>query len=259
MRAAQQSLRVIITGASSGIGAALARRYAAAGATLGLIARRRPGLERLAESLAAPHEIYPLDVRDGAAVAAAARAFIARHGCPDIVIASAGVSVGTLTGQAEDIAVFQEVLDINVMGTVKTFQPFFGCMRSRGSGALVGIASVAGYRGLPGAGAYSASKAAVISGLESLRVELRGSGVKVITICPGYIATPMTANNPYPMPFLMSADQVAGKIASLIARGREFAVIPWQMAVIARLMRLLPDWLYDRLAANRGRKPRRGA
>jgi short-subunit dehydrogenase len=254
----QQSLRVIITGASSGIGAALARRYAAAGATLGLIARRRPGLERLAEGLAAPHEIYPLDVRDAAAVAAAARVFLAKHGCPDIVIASAGVSVGTEAGRAEDIAVFQEVHDINVMGTVKTFQPFIGCMRDRGSGALVGIASVAGYRGLPGAGAYSASKAAVISALESLRVELRSSGVKVITICPGYIATPMTANNPYPMPFLMSADQAAGKIALLIARGREFAVIPWQMAVVARLMRLLPNWLYDRLAANRGRKPRRG-
>jgi short-subunit dehydrogenase len=257
--AQQQSLRVIITGASSGIGAALARRYAVAGATLGLIARRRPGLERLAGGLAAPHEIYPLDVRDAAALAAAARAFIARHGCPDIVIASAGVSVGTLGAQAEDIAVFQEVLDINVMGTVKTFQPFIACMRSRGSGALVGIASVAGYRGLPGAGAYSASKAAVISALESLRVELRGSGISVITICPGYIATPMTASNPYPMPFLMSADRAAGKIAALIARGREFAVIPWQVAVIARLLRLLPDWLYGRLAANRGRKPRRGA
>jgi NAD(P)-dependent dehydrogenase (short-subunit alcohol dehydrogenase family) len=209
--------------------------------------------------LAAPHEIYPLDVRDAAAVAAAARAFISRHGCPDIIIASAGISIGTAAGHAEDIAVFQEVLDINVMGTVKTFQPFIGCMRSRGSGALVGIASVAGYRGLPGAGAYSASKAAVISALESLRVELRGSGIEVITVCPGYIATPLTANNPYPMPFLMSADQAAGKITALIARGQAFAVIPWQMAVIARLMRLLPDWLYDRLAANRGRKPRRGA
>lgn len=258
MSAAQQrSLRVIITGASSGIGAALARRYAATGATLGLIARRRPELERLAAELATSCDIYPLDVRDATALVAAASAFIARHGCPDIVIASAGVSVGTAAGHAEDVAVFQEVLDINVMGTVKSFQPFIGPMRSRGSGALVGIASVAGYRGLPGAGAYSASKAAVISALESLRVELRGSGVKVITICPGYIATPMTANNPYPMPFLMSADQAAGKIAVLIAEGREFAVIPWQMAVIAGIMRLLPDWLYDRLAANRGRKPRR--
>lgn len=225
---------------------------------LGLIARRKHELERIAAGLPAPSEIYSLDVRDTAAVAAAARHFIDRHGCPDIVIASAGVSLGTLIEHAEDVAAFQEVLDINVMGTVNSFQPFIGCMRNRGSGALVGIASVAGYRGLPGAAAYSASKAAVISALESLRVELRGSGVKVITVCPGYIATPMTENNPYPMPFLMSADQAAGKIAALIARGREFAVIPWQMAVIARLMRLLPDWLYDRLAAGRARKPRRG-
>jgi short-subunit dehydrogenase len=251
-------LRVVITGASSGIGAALAHRYAAAGATLGLIARRKDALERLAAGLPAPCETYPLDVRDAAAVAAAAGAFIARHGCPDIVIASAGVSVGTLATHAEDITVFQEVLDINVMGTVKTLQPFIGCMRSRGNGALVGIASVAGYRGLPGAAAYSASKTAVISALESLRVELRGSGVKVVTICPGYIATPLTQNNPYPMPFLMSAERAAEKITSLIAQGRGFAVIPWQMAIVARLMRLLPNWLYDRLAAKRGRKPRRG-
>jgi short-subunit dehydrogenase len=253
-----QPLRVVITGASSGIGAALARHYSAAGATLGLIARRKDALERIAVALPTPCEIYPLDVRDAGAIAAAARHFIGRHSCPDVVVCSAGVSVGTLAACADDIAVFQEVLDINVMGTMKTLQPFIGCMRSRGSGSLVGIASVAGYRGLPGAAAYSGSKAALISCLESLRVELRGSGVKVITVCPGYIATPMTEHNPYPMPFLMSADKAAGKIARLIARGREFAVIPWQMAIIARLMRLLPDWLYERLAASRARKPRRG-
>ena len=250
--------RVVITGASSGIGAALARRYAATGATLGLISRRREALERVAASLPAPCETYPLDVRDTAAVAAAARAFIARHGCPDVVIANAGVSVGTLASQAEDIAVFQELLDINVMGAVKTLQPFIACMRARGGGALVGIASVAAYRGLPGAAAYSASKTALVSALESLRVELHGSGVKVITICPGYIATPMTESNPYPMPFLMSADDAARRISSLIARGREFAVIPWQMAIVARVLRWLPNWLYDRLAAGRKHKPRRG-
>jgi short-subunit dehydrogenase len=249
--------RVIITGASSGLGAALARRYAATGATLGLIARRRDALERLAAGLAVPCEIYSLDVRDAAGLAMAAQAFVARHGCPDIVIASAGVSVGTLAANADDIAVFQEVIDVNVMGTVKTLQPFIDCMRNRGSGVLVGIASVAGYRGLPGAGAYSASKTAVISALEALRVELHGSGVRVITICPGYIATPMTEKNPYPMPFLMSAERAAAKIASLIARGKGFAVIPWQMAIITRLLRVLPNWLYDRLAANRKRKPRR--
>jgi hypothetical protein len=252
-------LRVIVTGASSGIGAALARRYAAAGAILGLVARRRTELERLAGGFPVPCEIYPLDVRDSAALAAAARDFAGKHGCPDIVIANAGVSLGTLTEHAEDVAAFQDVLDINVMGMVKVFQPFVAAMRERGSGTFAGIASVAGYRGLPGAAAYSASKAAAIAYLESLRVELRGSGVKVVTLCPGYIATPMTEKNPYRMPFLMSADAAASKMAALIARGSAFSVIPWQMAVIARILHVMPDWVYDRLFANAPHKPRRSA
>lgn len=251
--------RVIVTGASSGIGAALARRYAAAGATLGLIARRKPGLEGLAGALATPCEVYALDVRDGAALAAAARDFTAKHGCPDIVIANAGVSLGTLTEHAEDVAAFQDVLDINVMGMVKLFQPFLADMKARGSGTLCGIASVAGYRGLPGAAAYSASKAAAIRYLESLRVELKRSGVKVVTICPGYVATPMTAKNPYPMPFMMSAETAAAKMVSLIGRGAPFTVIPWQMALVARALHLMPHWIYDRLFVNAPHKPRRSA
>lgn len=250
-------LRVIVTGASGGIGAALARHYAAAGATLGLMARRKPELERLAAEFSTPCEIYPLDVRDAAALAACTRHFTGKHGCPDIVIANAGVSVGTLTEHAGDIAAFQDVLDINVMGMVKAFQPIVGCMRERGSGTLAGIASVAGYRGLPGAAAYSASKAAAIAYLESLRVELHASGVNVVTICPGYIATPMTEGNPYPMPFLMSAETAAAKIAAIITRGKAYSVIPWQMAIVARVLHVLPDWLYDRLFANAPHKPRR--
>jgi short-subunit dehydrogenase len=131
-------------------------------------------------------------------------------------------------------------------------------MKERGGGTLCGIASVAGYRGLPGAAAYSASKAAAISYLESLRVELRASGVKVVTVCPGYIATPMTEKNPYPMPFMMSADTAAAKIAALIARGAPFTVIPWQMAIVARVLHVLPHWLYDRIFVNAPHKPRRG-
>ena len=249
--------RVIITRASSGIGTALARHYAQRGAVLGLIARRKTELEQLAAQLPPPTLIYPADVRDAAALQAAAADFIARHGCPDIVIANAGVSIGTLTEFAADTPTFQEVIDINVVGMVKTFQPFLAAMRAAGRGALVGIASVAGYRGLPGAAAYCASKAAAISYLESLRIELAASGIKVITICPGYIATPMTAQNPYPMPFLLSADAAARKIAALIESGRTFAVIPWQMAIVARILRTLPNWLYDRLFGNAPRKPRR--
>ncbi|MBI3936695.1 MAG: SDR family oxidoreductase [Betaproteobacteria bacterium] len=250
--------RVVITGASSGIGAALAQLYAARGATVALIARRRDRLENVAATLPLPAAVYALDVRDGAALAHAASDFIARHGPPDVVIASAGVSVGTLTERAEDLAAFQEVIDTNVTGMANTFQPFVSAMRGRGGGTLAGIASVAGIRGLPGASAYSASKAAAIAYLESLRVELRASGVKVITICPGFVATPMTAGNPYRMPFLMTADEAAQKIAAIIGRGRPFAVIPWQMALAARMLKLMPRRLYDILSANAPRKPRRG-
>jgi len=131
-------------------------------------------------------------------------------------------------------------------------------MQANRAGRLVGIASVAGVRGLPGVGAYSASKAAAVRYLEALRVELRASGVGVTTICPGYVVSPMTADNPYRMPFIIEADDAAQRIARLIDAGRSYAVVPWQMAIVARLMALLPNALFDRLAQRAGRKPRRG-
>jgi short-subunit dehydrogenase len=251
--------RVFITGASSGIGEALARHYAARGATLGLVARREDLLKRLRDSLPAPAEIYACDVRDLAAMKASAADFIARRGVPHVVIGNAGISHGTATEFAEDAAVFRDVLEINVMGLVHTFHPFVDAMRERGTGTLVGIASVAGLRGLPGASAYSASKAAAIRYLESLRVELRASGVKVTTICPGYIATPMTKRNPYPMPFILDPDEAARRFARVIDAQKSYAVVPWQMAIVGRLMGVLPNALYDRLAAKAGRKPRKVA
>jgi short-subunit dehydrogenase len=129
-------------------------------------------------------------------------------------------------------------------------------MRAAGRGTLAGIASVAGFRGLPGAGAYSASKAAAISWLESLRTELAGSGVAVVTICPGYVDTPMTRVNRYRMPFLLGAEEAARRIARAIERRERFTVIPWQMALAGRVLRWLPPWLYDRLMRNAPRKPR---
>jgi short-subunit dehydrogenase len=247
---------VVITGASSGIGLALARHYLKRGATIAALARRGDLLQALSAEFPGQVFCYALDVRDSSAIQHAANDFIARAGVPDIVIANAGISAGNLTEYAQDIDAFQQVMDINVLGIVKTFQPFVAAMRAARHGTLVGIASVAGFRGLPGASAYSASKAAAISFLESLRVELHGSGVKVVTICPGYIETEMTANNPYPMPFILDADEAAKRIARAIDRQRTFTVIPWQMALIGRLLNHVPRWLYDNLFANAPRKPR---
>ena len=249
-------LRVIITGASGGLGFALAQHYLEQGAVVAALARRSDLLQSLYDKFPQNVLCYPLDVRDSVALQSAAEDFITRIGVPDIVIANAGVSVGTLTEYVEDIAAFQQVMDTNVLGMLKTFQPFLVPMRHRGQGTLVGIASVAGFRGLPGAGAYSASKAAAISYLEALRVELRGSGVKVVTICPGYIKTPMTSINPYPMPFILNADEAASKIACAIKRQSAFVVIPWQMNIVARVLKILPRWLYDRLFASAPHKPR---
>ncbi len=249
-------MRVVISGASSGLGLALARHYLERGATVAAIARRGDLLQALAAEFPSKVSVYILDVRDAPALRGAAVDFIARVGVPDIVIANAGVSIGTLTRHAEDNNVFQHVLDINVQGALHTFQPFLEPMRAAGRGRLAGIASVAGFRGLPGAGAYSASKAALISYLESLRLEMRGSGVRVVTICPGYIRTPMTGINPYPMPFMLEADDAARRIARVIERGCSFKVVPWQMALVGRILKWLPNWLYDRLFAKAPHKPR---
>jgi NAD(P)-dependent dehydrogenase (short-subunit alcohol dehydrogenase family) len=250
--------RVFVTGASSGIGHSLARHYAARGAAVGLVARRQEALNALRDELGTRSVVYAVDVRDAQGMRQAASDFLGRFGGADLVIGNAGVSAGTLTDRPEDQAVFQEILDINVTGLFNTFQPFVGPMRGAGRGTLVGIASVAtGFRGLPGAGAYSASKAAARTYLESLRVELHGTGVRVVTISPGYVGTPMTEKNPYPMPFLLPADEAARRIVRAIERGVAHAVIPWQMGLVGMALRALPRPVYDRLFARAPHKPRR--
>lgn len=214
-------------------------------------------MQALADSLPVQSYCYPLDVTDAAALAGAASDFIAVAGIPDIVIANAGISAGTLTEEAEDVAVFRRIFDVNVMGAINTFQPFIGPMKAAGNGRLVGISSVAGIRGLPGAGAYSASKSALTTYLESLRVELADSGVRVVTIAPGYIETPMTAVNTYSMPFLLPVDEAARRFAVVIERGKAYTIVPWQMGLVAGLLKWLPRPIYDHFAAQAGRKPRK--
>ncbi|MDO5678745.1 MAG: SDR family oxidoreductase [Pelistega sp.] len=307
-------MRVFITGASSGLGRALAHAYAAQGATLGLLARRTEILEQLLLELPKPvvasvhassvqnditstsidkrtvqqqathkqatkhntgdsqssskhvngnpameklatHKIYAVDIADRVALHQAAYDF-QQLGPTDIVIACAGISVGTLTEFPEDFSVFEQVHRTNVLGLVASFEPFLAAMKEVNHGTLVGISSVAGVRGLPGAGAYSSSKAAVTAYCESLRVELHGSAVKVVTIAPGFIDTPMTQINPYAMPFLMPTEKFAAQAVKTIAKGKSYAVIPWQMGIVAKLLRLVPNKIYDHFAARSGRKPR---
>ena len=250
-------MNVFVTGASSGIGAALAREYAVRGARLGLVARRRAMLDELIASLPGTHHGYAVDVTDRDALIAAAREFEVATGGADIVIANAGISMGVLTEFYEDLETFGDVLETNVLSLAYTFHPFIAPMRKRGGGKLVGIASVAGIRGLPGSEAYCASKAAAISYLECLRVELGRDGIRVLTIAPGFVRTPLTARNPYAMPFLMDADKFARAAADAIAAGHTYTVIPWQMAVLAKVLRALPNWLYDRVMARRPYKPRK--
>ena len=258
LKVLNQPLRVFITGASSGLGAALARHYGAQGARLGLVGRKPDALAAVAQGLDA--QTYLADVRDATAMHSAASAFLADVGVPDIVIAAAGISIGTLTEEAGDAAVFRAVMDANVLGLVHTFQPFIAAMQSAhppaSAGVLCGISSVAGVRGLPGGSAYSASKAAATVYLEALRLELKARGIAVVTVAPGYIDTPMTRVNPYAMPFRMSAVSAARKVARCIARRRAYTVIPWQMAWVARLLKWLPIPVYDAAFEKAPRKPR---
>ncbi|HOY69549.1 MAG TPA: SDR family oxidoreductase [Methylotenera sp.] len=261
-------MNVFITGASSGIGEALAHAYAkqcsGSRAVIGLAARRVDMLQKLAQNLQEKYQIqtaiYALDVRDKIALTDAANDFIQRFGAPNIVIANAGVSRGTLTEFSEDIAAFQTIMDINLMGMVHTFQPFISAMKQyvqQGHPAqLVGVASVAGIRGLAGAGAYSASKAAVINYLESLRIEMAPHHIHVTTIAPGYVRSPMTDVNQFGMPFLLDADVFAEKFIKAVTAKKRFVVIPWQMSLVVKLMRLVPPHLWDLLSKNAPQKSR---
>lgn len=248
-----------ITGASSGIGQALAAHFHAQGWRLALTARRTAEIESWASLHGVANEryrIYSADVAIPDSIVAAGRACVDEWGTPDVVIANAGISIGMDTRERADIDVMSRVFATNNVGMAATFHPFIGPMTQRGSGALVGIGSVAGIRGLPGHGAYCASKAAVIAYCESLRGELRHSGVKVVTLCPGYIDTPLTRQNRYAMPFLMTPEAFAAQAFTTIVAGDSYRVIPWQMGVVAKLLRLLPNALFDKALAGRPRKHR---
>lgn len=253
-----QPCDVVLTGACGGIGSALARRYLDAGSRVALLGRDREVLDRLAARAPSRARVYTPDVTDPDAMGEVAADWMAAYGVPDVVMANAGVAGGYDTAVRDDLAVMRRMLEINLLGVATTFQPFVASMTDRGSGALVGIASVAGWRGMPGNGAYCASKGGLIRYLESLRAELRPAGVRVVTVSPGYVRTDLVAGNTMAMPGLLDPDDAAARIVAGVARGRSKLTVPRRTGLIARGMSLLPDAVQDRVLLSQPPKPRVG-
>src|ERR687890_398551 len=242
---------VLITGASSGIGRGLAVELGRRGARLGLTARRAEELARVADevsraggqALALPADVRRAEEIDGAAVRVREK-----WGRVDVLIANAGMSTTTAATRL-DATEAGDVITVNVIGVVNSVAAVLPDMLKRGEGHLVAISSLASYRGMPKSGAYSASKAAVSTFFESLRVDLRRSGVSVTVIHPGFIRTPMTANRKKKLPFLLEVDDAACRIVRAVERRARTYAFPWQLASLVRVIRHMPGALYDRLAS----------
>lgn len=248
----------VVTGACGGLGQALAAELLAAGAHVALVGLQRPVLERLASVAPQRCAIYTPDVADLAGMQAMAAHWMERSGAPDLVLANAGVAGGFDPAQTGDLAVLRRMLEINLIGVATTFQPFLAPMKAAGRGSLVGIASIAGWRGMPGNAAYCASKGGLIRYLESLRAELRPTGLHVCTVSPGYLRTQLTAANRFTMPGLLEADEAARSLLARAARGEEHIVLPRRIGWLSRALSLLPARLHDRLLNDQPRKARPG-
>jgi NAD(P)-dependent dehydrogenase (short-subunit alcohol dehydrogenase family) len=249
---------VVLTGACGGLGQALARELIDGGAQVALVGLDVAKVEALVALAPGRCAAYTPDVSDSAAMQSMAIDWMARAGVPDLVIANAGVAGGFDTAEADDLEVLRRMLEINLLGAATTFQPFVKPMRAQQRGALVGVASIAGWRGMPGNGAYCASKAGLIRYLESLRAELRETGITVHTVSPGYIRTALTAGNRFAMPGLLEADEAAHQLMAGVRAGREQIVLPRRIGWLSKLLNLLPEKLHDRVLRGQPRKPRVG-
>ncbi len=242
---------ILLTGASSGIGEALAAALAKQGAILGLLARRGELLKKLAaecDNLGGKARIFPCDVTDESAVEAAANDLLSEFGRIDILIANAGIGGNDRDTRELRPASVKKVIDVNLMGAVNAVYAVLPSMMKLGSGQLVAISSLAGFRGLPKSAAYSASKAAMTAFFESVRLDTSQFGIDVTIIQPGFIRTPLTAARANKMPFLMELDDAIPLFIRAIEKRKKFAAFPWQLATIVRAGKIMPAWLYDRIA-----------
>jgi short-subunit dehydrogenase len=245
---------VFLTGASSGIGEALAIEIARRGAILGLLARRAELLETLAEKCEAAGgtaRIFACDVVDRQGVQKSADALRDEFGRIDILIANAGIGGNNKETRELQPEFVKKVFDVNVMGAVNSVYAVLPQMLERGSGHLVAVSSLAGFRGLPKSAAYSASKGALTNLFESIRLDVQNKGVAVTIIQPGFIKTPLTSGRKSKMPFLMELDDAVPLFLKAIEKRKKFAAFPWQLAFFVRLGRILPARLYDKIASSR--------
>jgi len=241
----------MITGASSGIGAGLALELSRRGAAVGLVARRAELLSELVRKISSERgnaSALVADVNDAGELRTQADLLRREFGPIDVLIANAGI--GTISPaldlRPEDVAA---VFRVNVLGAVNSVAAVLPEMLARKQGQLVAISSLSAYRGLPKSAAYCASKAAVSSFFESLRIDLRGSGVDVTIIHPGFIKTPLTAGRQAKMPYLMELDSAVKRMVRAIEKRKKSYAFPWQLASIVRLGLVMPTFMYDRIAA----------
>ncbi len=247
----------VITGASSGIGRALARELARQCCKVGLLARREAELTQLADEVrraGGTAAFAAADVGEREQVRAGVEALRRQLGPVDLLVANAGVGVPTLLDPV-NVADVERTFRVNVLGVVYAIEAVLPEMLRRGTGHLAAVSSLGAYKGMPGESAYCASKAAVNTYMEGLRIQLRGRGIAVTTICPGFVRTPMTAINPFPMPWLLEADEAARRIARALARRKKVFNFPWQMTLLTKLTRWLPDWVLARVMAEYNEKP----
>jgi len=235
----------LITGASSGIGWELAKEFARSGTAVGLLARRRELLESLAAEIRASGGTVAVEAADVAERQATIRALQQLEqalGPCDLLVANAGVGAPTHLDPI-NTGDIKKMFEVNVLGVVYSIEAVLPGMLARQNGHLVAISSMAAYKGLPGENGYSASKAAVNNLMEGFRIRLRPLGVQVTTVCPGFIATPMTARNKFKMPFLLSAPEAARRIVRALRRRPAVYNFPWQMSLLMGLVQWLPDGL----------------
>jgi len=247
----------VVTGASSGIGWALARTLAGQGCRVGLIARRKDKLEALAQEIrqaGGQASLAPADVGNREETNAAVRQIAGELGPVDLLIANAGVGMPTVV-KPLNTAHIEKMCRVNYLGVVYAIESVLPAMLERGKGHLAAVSSLAAYKGLPGESGYCASKVAVNVFMEGLRIQLRGQGIKVSIVCPGFVRTPMTEVNDFKMPWLLEADEAARRIVRALERGRAVYDFPWQTSMLTKLTRWLPDWMVARSMQNYNEDP----